>query len=261
MPLVRIVGPGRAGRSLAFALATAGWPAPELIGRGETWGKTRGEPWGKTRGEPERLARAAHGVDFLVLATPDAAIATVAAAIEPDPATVVVHLAGCHGLDVLAPHPRRAALHPLVALPDPRIGADRLRGASFVVSEAGDPAVRAIPAALGGRVLTLAEDPIVRARYHAAACIASNHLVALLGQVDRVAAEAGLPLDAYFELVRATVENVVALGPAAALTGPAARGDDETIDRHLDALPADERPAYLAMLAEARRLLQVPVCN
>ena len=76
-----------------------------------------------------------------------------------------------------------------------------------------------------------------RAAYHAAAVIASNHLVALLGQAERVAAWPACPSTAYLDLVRATVDNVAELGPAAALTGPAARGDDATIERHLDALP------------------------
>ena len=52
-----------------------------------------------------------------------------------------------------------------------------------------------------------------RAAYHAAACIAANHVVALLGQVERVAASAGLPLDAFLDLTRAAVEDVSRLGP------------------------------------------------
>jgi predicted short-subunit dehydrogenase-like oxidoreductase (DUF2520 family) len=47
---------------------------------------------------------------------------------------------------------------------------------------------------------------------------------------------------------------VAALGPAAALTGPVARGDWATVAEHLHALPADERPAYEAMTAQAARL-------
>jgi predicted short-subunit dehydrogenase-like oxidoreductase (DUF2520 family) len=78
-----------------------------------------------------------------------------------------------------------------------------------------------------------------------------------------VAGDAGVPLTAYLDLVRATVDNVAALGPNAALTGPAARGDDATIARHLDALPEGEVTAYRAMLDEARKLsrMQVPVCS
>ena len=53
-----------------------------------------------------------------------------------------------------------------------------------------------------------------------AALIAANHLVALMGQVERVAASAGLPLDAFAGLMRAASEDALALGPGAALTGP-----------------------------------------
>jgi predicted short-subunit dehydrogenase-like oxidoreductase (DUF2520 family) len=165
-------------------------------------------------------------------------------------ATVVMHLAGSLGLDVLDPHVRRAALHPLVSMPSAAVGAVRLRGATFAV--AGDPMVDEVIEALGGRSFTVADAD--RAAYHAAACIASNHLVALLGQVERVAATVGLPLDAYLPLVRATLDNVAALGPVAALTGPAARGDQVTIDAHVAALAPDERDAYLAMVAMAQRL-------
>jgi predicted short-subunit dehydrogenase-like oxidoreductase (DUF2520 family) len=95
-----------------------------------------------------------------------------------------------------------------------------------------------------------------RAAYHAAAAIASNHLVALLGQAERVAASAGVPFEAYLDLVQATVDNVRALGPAAALTGPAARGDRATLDRHRAALAPDERAAYDTMVELARRLVE-----
>jgi predicted short-subunit dehydrogenase-like oxidoreductase (DUF2520 family) len=97
-------------------------------------------------------------------------------------------------------------------------------------------------------------DAVDRVRYHAAACVASNHLVALLGQVERLAAHADVPFEAFLPLVRGTVENVDELGPAAALTGPVARGDDETVTRHVDAIPDDERDGYEALVREARRL-------
>lgn len=232
MPTIRIIGPGRAGSALSLALAAAGWRVERPLGRHDD------------------VAGAAAGVDLLVIATPDGSVADVAAAVEPVASTVVGHLSGSLRLDVLEPHPRRASVHPLVAIPTPEIGAERLEGAWFAVS--GDPLVHEVVAALGGRAVAVADEH--RVAYHAAACIASNHLVALLGQAERVAAAAGVPLAAYLDLVRATVDNVAALGAAAALTGPVARGDEETVARHLAALDPAERPAYEAMVAEARRL-------
>jgi predicted short-subunit dehydrogenase-like oxidoreductase (DUF2520 family) len=229
---VRIVGAGRAGTSLARALATAGWDVAPLVRRGD-------DPAG-----------AAAGVDLLVLATPDDVLADVARSVRPVGDTVVVHLAGSRGLDVLAPHPRRAAVHPLVALPTPEIGAERLVGAWFAV--AGDPRAGEIVTTVGGRAFAV--DDADRALYHATAVVASNHLVALMGQVERLAAAGGVPVDAYLDLAADTLANVRDLGAAAALTGPAARGDDATIRRHLEALPPAERPVYEALAAEARRL-------
>lgn len=234
MPQVRIIGPGRAGSSLAGALGAAGWGVAPLLGRGDD------------------LASAASGVDLLVIATPDAAVAEVATAVRPSAGTVVAHLSGSLGLAPLAGHPRPAVLHPLVALPDAERGAARLRGAWFGLAAEGDPLAADVVAALGGRAVTVAEGDWVR--YHAAAAIAANHLVALLGQVERVADGIGVPLAAYLDLARGSLDDVAALGPAAALTGPVRRGDHATVANHLAALPADERPAYQAMAEEARRL-------
>jgi predicted short-subunit dehydrogenase-like oxidoreductase (DUF2520 family) len=232
-PRVRIVGPGRAGGSLAGALAERGWEVLEPVRRGD-------DPAG-----------AAAGTDLVVVATPDAAVASVARAVRPVPGVAVVHLSGALGLDVLAPHERAGALHPLVALPSAEVGARRLlEGAWFAV--AGDEVTGRLVADLGGRSFVVADAD--RAAYHAAACIASNHLVALMGQVERVAVRVGVPLEAYLDLAVATLANVGELGPAAALTGPAARGDDATLAAHLRALDPSERDAYRALVAQARRL-------
>jgi predicted short-subunit dehydrogenase-like oxidoreductase (DUF2520 family) len=202
------------------------------------------------RGEP--VADAAEDVELLIVAVPDRGIAEVASEVRPVETTVIAHLAGSLGLEVLVPHRRRAALHPLIALATPEIGARRLTGGAWF-AVAGDELALRVVDDLGGRWFTVADED--RAAYHAAAAIASNHVVAVLGQAERVAAQAGVPFEAYLDLVRATVDNVAELGPAAALTGPAARGDDATIQRHLDALPEDEREAYESLVRLARRLV------
>ena len=232
MNTVRVIGRGRAGRSLATALGRAGWGLGGVLGRQDDVGE------------------AAAGVDLLVIAVPDDSVATVARSVAPVQSTVVAHMAGSLGLDALDPHPRRAAVHPLASLPSPELGAERLRGAWFAI--AGDHLIHSVVESLEGRSFTVTDRQ--RAAYHAAAAIASNHLVALLGQVERIAATVDVPFEAYLDLVRATVENVAALGAAEALTGPAARGDEATIARHLDALPESERELY-EVLADACRKL------
>jgi predicted short-subunit dehydrogenase-like oxidoreductase (DUF2520 family) len=83
-------------------------------------------------------------------------------------------------------------------------------------------------------------------------------VVALLGQVERVATSVGLDLESFLPLTRAAVDDVAALGAQDALTGPARRGDWATLSRHLDALPETERAAYQAGAALATKLANDP---
>jgi len=235
---VRIVGPGRAGRSFEAALLQVGVQV-ELLDRDAD-----------VRG-------AAVGVDVVLLATPDRVIAETAQRIEPASA-VVMHCSGATGLDALAPHReqqgRVASLHPLMALPDPTTGARRLMGGGWF-AVAGHGVARELAEMLGGRSFEVADRH--RGAYHATAAIGANHLVALLGQVERLAAGIGVPFEAFLDLARGSFDDVVAQGAAAALTGPAARGDHETIDVHRRALPADEVPVYDALAQAATKLARL----
>lgn len=233
---VCIIGAGRAGRSLYLALSEAGLDA-ELL---------------PARSSPARVRSAAHGHDVVVVAVADRHVARVAASVEPDGSCAVLHCSGSLGLDVLATHSRRGSLHPLATLPDPVVGSLRLRGGTFF-AVSGDQAATDLALALGGKPIVV--DPEKRAAYHAAACIAANHLVALLGQVERVAETAGLPLEAFLPLARGALDDVTMLGTRAALTGPAARGDVATLESHRAVLAPEELESYEAGVALARRLV------
>ena len=172
MHSIRIIGPGRAGTSLAAALSARG------LGRSPA-----------SLGRHDDVSGAARGVDVLVIATPDDAVAEVAAAVVPVEGTTVVHLSGSLGLDALAPHPRagRGAPARAAAQRRGRCGPPVLGGDLRRRRRPGRP--RDIVECLGGRMVEVADGD--RAAYHAAACIAANHVVALLGQVERVAASVG----------------------------------------------------------------------
>jgi predicted short-subunit dehydrogenase-like oxidoreductase (DUF2520 family) len=194
----------------------------------------------------------------VVVATPDAEIAAAAHELAPSlrAGALVLHLSGARTLhefdDLLLARPDAAvgSLHPLQSLPSGELGCARLPGSWCAID--GPEAVERLALTLGMRPFRV--RPAGRVRYHAAACTASNHLVALLGQVERLAADAGIPAEAFLPLVRATVDNVADLGAADALTGPVARGDVATVAAHLEALPADERAAYRALAEAALRL-------
>ncbi|MGB3736031.1 MAG: DUF2520 domain-containing protein, partial [Ilumatobacter sp.] len=77
----------------------------------------------------------------------------------------------------------------------------------------------------------------------------------LCAQVESLAMQVGVPVDAYWAMMRTTLDNVAEVGSAAALTGPAARADWDTISAHLDALPTDaDRHLYRALCERAAQL-------
>ena len=231
---ITLVGAGRAGSSFERALADVGHQVhvvhhDELEGIGDT--------------------------DVILICVPDDEIARISAAIEPSESRVVAHVAGSRTLGALGHHPRTGSLHPLTALPSGDLGAARLIGATYCV--AGDPLMHEIARSLQGRVITLSDEQ--RTLYHATASVAANHLVALMGHVRNLAEAAGLSLEDFLPLAEQSLRDVAQVGPVAALTGPASRGDMATIDAHLAAIPESERSTYVAManaafeLAERRR--------
>ncbi|MEX2255721.1 MAG: Rossmann-like and DUF2520 domain-containing protein [Acidimicrobiia bacterium] len=252
-----LVGPGRAGTAIAASLVAIGWTITRVAGRAPD-GASVSQTAQRFGAEPVAVADVGRGARLVVIATPDGVVSDTASEVAAglDPQALVVHLSGSLGLDALAPIAAArddvdlGALHPLQTLTSGDAGAARLTGSWCAV--AGPPAVTAVAEELGLRPFAVEDDR--RATYHAAASIASNHLVALVGQVERVAADAGVPLEAFEPLVRATIDNVFALGPARALTGPVARGDLATVLRHLEVVAADEQRAYRALADAAARL-------
>ena len=252
-----LIGPGRAGATVALALVARGYRVTSVAGRAPDAPSTTATA-ACLDAKPVLVSKAGRRAGIVIIATPDAAIsaAAVAVAASLEKNALVVHLAGSLGIDVFAPlqatRPdiRVGALHPLQSLPSVTVGLERLPGSWAAI--AGDPQVQELAEALELRTFTVADNQ--RARYHATAVVASNHLVALLGQVERLATAAGVPFEAFAPLVEASVMNAFGLGARAALTGPVARGDLATVIEHLRELPPSERDAYRALAREAARL-------
>jgi predicted short-subunit dehydrogenase-like oxidoreductase (DUF2520 family) len=237
-----VVGAGRAGRSLARAALDAGLDV-ELAGRRDA-------------------VAAAEGARVALLCVPDAAIGqaceTIAAAIPP--LRFVGHVSGATPLSELAAARRRGAeafcIHPLQTIPD---GDTSLAGAPCAIS-GSSPEAAALASALATRLgmnpFALADEQ--RTAYHAAACMASNFLVALEESAAELLERNGLEdaRELLAPLVLRTAANWAERG-GEALTGPIARGDQETVDRHLGAITATspELAELYQALAERTRAL------
>jgi predicted short-subunit dehydrogenase-like oxidoreductase (DUF2520 family) len=187
--------------------------------------------------------------DLVLLCVPDRVIADVAGELEPGP--WVAHVSGATPLSALDPHERRFSLHPLLSITKER-GPEQLDGGWAAVTAETDEARttgRELAALLGLRPFELPDEK--RALYHAAAAIASNYLVTLREIAGSLVESAGVPPEALDPLMRSVIDN------GFELTGPIARGDWETVERHLEAI-REARPEledlYLALAAETARI-------
>ena len=230
---VAIVGAGRMGTALVTALADAGARVEGPLRRGETPSAAAGS---------------------VLLCVPDAQIEAAAAALPARSGLIVGHTSAATTLAALRDHDA-FSLHPLMTV--------TAQGATFTgatAAVAGSTAralavAQALASSLGMHPVHIADED--RAAYHAAACIASNFLVTLEGVAERLAQTAGLDRAPLAELVRATVANWAQLGAERALTGPIARGDEDTVARQRDAF-AERLPDELALfdaLTDATRRL------
>lgn len=249
-----IIGPGRAGTAIAKALANKGWVILRVAGRSIEHAQPLAEKLGAVACS---AADVGIGVDLIIISTPDAAISETALIVAERAAhgALLIHLAGAKGIEALEgvrstrPDLVLGSLHPLQTLSDDN-AFEKVQGAFCAVE--GPQGIEELAREIG--LTPFSVLPANRSAYHAAAVVASNHLVALMGQVERLASSAGVPFEAFAPLSRAAIEAAFISGPASALTGPVSRGDTETIEAHLGVMDPSEVAVYKALARDALRL-------
>jgi predicted short-subunit dehydrogenase-like oxidoreductase (DUF2520 family) len=257
-PMTGIVGAGPVGLALGVALSRAGWPVGAVASRDPGRRARFREHVPNVRAFAEAAALV-DDVELVILAVPDDAVAQLAASIRLYAGQAIVHTSGLLGAEVLEPAmaagTQAGAFHPLVAFADLDRALAALHGATVAIEGDDDLAAHLaeMAEAIGGVPVRLA--PGSKAAYHAAAVLSAGGVVALLDVIREVAAGLGLDeagaLRIYLPLVEQTVANARALGIAAALTGPATRGDAGTVAAHAAALAAgapDALSVYRALL-------------
>lgn len=245
-PTIAVVGAGKVGSALALLLNRQGYPVAGVASKSITSARRVAEELKvPATDKPEEVTA---GADVVFITTPDREIAGVAGDIAQKggfrPGQVVFHTSGAHPADEVGAARRSGALagslHPLQSFADVKMAMESLPGSYFALEGDGEalPVAELIVKDLGGRSFSIAakDKPL----YHAAACIASNYLVSLLHFATGLYGCFGLSRAEAFEallpLIRGTIKNISQVGPAAALTGPVARGDGPTLAGHLEAL-------------------------
>ena len=213
------------------------------------------------------LGDLADGSDCIVVAVPDRAVPTIARRLAMHAPRVVLQTCGALGPSDLSPLPEQgvscATFHPLQTFPDPRAGVDTLPGSVFGACGQGVAAEWCVRLAgeLGGRTLRVSEDRLPL--YHAAAVVASNYAVGMVHAASKLMELAGIgnseARQAMRPLIEASVRNALTMETEKALTGPIARGDATTVQRHLDAMRGHSGPLAELYRASGRYLLPVAV--
>ncbi|MFL5403746.1 MAG: Rossmann-like and DUF2520 domain-containing protein [Gemmatimonadales bacterium] len=248
-PRVTIVGAGRMGQGLGLALKRRGYKVvllnrtarevtPPLVLHQGSWSEATSE------------------AELILIATPDDAIANVAAELAAKRAVgrdqVVLHLSGLLDRTALqALEPTGAgcgSFHPLQSVAEPATAAERLKGAYAGVEGDERALVAAERLANTLRMVPVRIPASAKPAYHAAAAFVANYTVGLVGVAERIARSAGVADEIasrlYLPLLGGAVANLTALGPAASLTGAVRRGDVQTIRAHLEALSPEDRQLY-----------------
>ncbi len=256
---VGVVGAGRAGTALAVALSRAGHRVTAAYGVSDA---SRQRVQRFLPGTPVRQpADVVGAADLVLLTVPDDAlpglVRGLAATGAPVAGRLLAHASGRHGLVVLEPVTQLGALplalHPVMTFTGRPDDADRLVGVSFGVTAPAvlRPAAEVLVIEMGGEPVFIAEAD--RDLYHAALAGAANHLVTQVVEAEDLLTKAGVgqPARMLGPLLSAALDNALRLGDAA-LTGPVARGDADTVAGHVAALRTEAPEALPAYLALAR---------
>ncbi len=274
LPTLNLVGAGRVGQTLAHL-----WHRSQRFAVQDvlTTSLASAEAACTTIGAGHAVAsvQAMRSADVWMLAVPDAHIAASAQALAEAtahaptgaPSPVVFHCSGAQSSATLAPLAARgwrlASAHCILSFASVPAALQQFAGTPCALEgdATASAVLRAAFADIGARCFDVASEH--KLLYHAAAVFATNFLPVLQSTAEDLWQATGMPAelipDLRATLLRNAVANITTLGPQAALTGPAARGDKAAIARQgaaVAAWDAQTGAAYEALSTLALRLAQ-----
>ena len=267
---LNLLGAGRVGQTLAWLWHDQGLAdIQDLLTRSHTSALEAATHLGQGRALGQLSE--ARPADLWLLAVPDAQLPIAAqrlaeaAALHSWPTSMAWHCSGFLASDVLAPLSAIgwsvASAHPAMSFAQPTTARTQFAGTPCALegdAAATDTAARLLTA-IGGRCFPLRTQD--KLRYHAAAVLASNFAPVLQAAAADLWQSCGMPEPLVTALwqgfVRRVGDNLLQMGPQAALTGPASRGDLAVVDAQTAALTALDPAlgqAYAALSELAGRL-------
>jgi len=240
---VGFIGAGTVGTAMAVRLQQRGYPVVAAASR--TFASAQ-KLAAVTPGcvAYSELQEVADRADLVFITTPDGAISQVARRLVWHSGQFVLHCSGADSLEPLQPALEFGAsiggFHPLQTFASAAVAIDNLPGSTFAL-EADEPLVpvlKKIAGDLQGNWVVLKAGEKVL--YHAAAVMASNYFVTLVKLAADLWQDFGATpeeaVKALMPLLKGTLNNISNVGLPNCLTGPIARGDLGTIQKHLAAM-------------------------
>lgn len=250
------IGAGTTGTALAVRLSRKGWPVVAVSSRTLSSAQRLAGlvPGCRVCHTSQELAQAA---EMVFITTPDDVIAQVCGQIRWSKGQSVLHCSGAHSLDILEPARKVGAavgsFHPLQTFADVDQAIANLPGSAFALESEGPllSTLKDLTQLLAGHWVEL--KPGDKVLYHTAAVFACNYLVTLVKLALDLWKDFGLSskeaTGALLPLLRGTINNIDRVGLPDCLTGPVARGDLGTIEKHVSTLGA-RNPSLLTAYKE-----------
>lgn len=230
---ISIIGTGRVAAVLTDALVRAGHDIVAISGRNEEKCEALARSCGAA---PIKFGSPLPPSDFVILAISDHAIATVAQLLPVSDA-IILHTSGSTDIQLLADHERFGVLWPVQSIVSPPVDLSEVP----LVIEANQTEVleqlRQLATSMSQKVVEAGLDQ--RRTMHLAAVFVSNFPVHLVHEASRLLKESGISPELMLPLWEGMANRVMDQGVDADLTGPARRGDADTIESHLSMLEKD----------------------
>ena len=238
---IGLFGAGNVGRHLLEALRQA--PNVNIVG---LWNRHPGK-WKAVAGDipvvdtPEQMPAA----DIFILALKDDVLTDFSAHLKGRN-VLTVHTSGAMASDILQTE-RKGVFYPLQTL----TSGSAVEWESIpLLVWAPDAHDLQLLQDLAGRISKNVHviDDRQRAQLHVAAVFTANFTNAMMQMAKEITGKAHIPYELLIPLARRNFYNILSHDPAEVLTGPARRGDNKTIEKHLLLLQengfADEAEIY-----------------
>lgn len=282
---IGIIGAGRVGFTLGKYLTLKGITVTGYFSRNEEHAREAAEFTGTIKFNSMR--ELVEVSDTLFITTSDGAIGEVWDRIADYPLEnkIICHFSGSLSCDVFSDYGQTGAkacsVHPFFAFSDKYSTYQQFHKAVLTMegTETAVEALKALFENLGHQVEVI--QGADKAKYHAAACMASNAMLGLLYTSVQWLLECGFSEKTAYQVIgplaQGNLENGLKQGVIEALTGPVERGDCQTVQKHLETLHGDEKDLYtsiskcLVQMAERkhpqqdyeemRQLLESGICD